>query len=148
MPAIKFVDGRDRKFVSAQEMAERDPRLKRALVRRGDQGGGEADGSVFVHHPGAGGTVHLFEVHLPAGTKVSAHAHDQDEIIVVVDGELVFGRHAYGPASSVSIPAMTLYSFQAGHDGATYMVFRPTGGAESIAKDEFLTRRRQQSGSP
>ena len=50
----------------------------------------------------------LFEAKYPANNKVEAHAHHVDEIVVITEGEIHFGKQVYGVGSSVFIPKMTL----------------------------------------
>jgi hypothetical protein len=78
---------------------------------------------------------------MPPNMKVDAHAHETDEIVVVAKGSVLFGKRAYGPGSSVMIPKMTLYSFQAGPAGLTFLNFRPTIDFGKISKDDFMARR-------
>jgi hypothetical protein len=108
---------------------------------------GERDGSSFVHHDGGSDEPQLFEVKLPAGRKVDAHAHSADEIIVVTEGDIHFGKQVYGVGSSVFIPKMTLYSFKAGVNGLTFLNFRPTRSSGAIFKDEFMAMRRREDPS-
>ncbi|HVF76538.1 MAG TPA: hypothetical protein VM938_15990 [Acidimicrobiales bacterium] len=98
---------------------------------------GERQASLFVHHPGADGELQLFEVRLLPDAVVEAHAHAVDEVIVVVEGEIVFGRRRYGPGSSVLVPGMTLYSFRAGPDGLTFLNFRGTADTSLVTKEEL-----------
>lgn len=124
MGTIRFVRGDDKALVPLGDYIAASPTWREKL---GDVPPGELQANVFMHHPGGADTPRLFEVGYPPGTKVEPHAHDVDEIIVVTQGELRFGRQVFGPGSSVFIPARTLYSFQAGDEGATFLNFRPTG---------------------
>ena len=140
MATIKFVNGNNRHFVSLQEQAKTDPRVAAALENFPP---GERNGATFSHHAGTSDTPQLFEVKFPANNKVEAHAHFSDEIIVVTEGEIHFGKQVYGVGSSVFIPKMTLYSFQAGPEGLTFLNFRPTTGKGVVFKDEFMAMRRK-----
>jgi quercetin dioxygenase-like cupin family protein len=127
MATIKFVSADERKFISANKAF---------------------NSSKFTHHPGGPDSPQLFEVKYPPNQKVAAHAHTADEIFVVTEGEIHFGKQVYGVGSSVFIPMMTLYAFQAGPDGLTYLNFRPIGGARNIPRDEFVASRGQANPIP
>jgi hypothetical protein len=139
MPKIRFVDSGERNFTPLIEAAKGDSVVATRLAELGDELSPEA--SVFVHHPGADDSPQLFEVEMPPNMKVDAHAHETDEIVVVAKGSALFGKRTYGPGSSVMIPKMTLYSFQAGPAGLTFLNFRPTIDFGKISKDDFVARR-------
>ncbi len=104
--------------------------------------GSESAGAKYwVRHPGAEGPLELFEVHFEPNTGPQPHAHEVDEIIVVTEGELHFGKQVYGVGSSVRIPAMTLYSFTAGPEGAAFLNFRAESARGLIKKEDFLAAR-------
>ena len=139
MAAIKFVSSNQRQFVSGQERAKTDPQVAAAL-KHFPPGGPQGDS--FTHYEGTSDEPQLFEAKFPANNKVEAHAHYSDEIIVVTEGEIHFGKQVYGVGSSVFIPKMTLYSFQAGPKGLTFLNFRPTKTIRIIFKDELMAMRR------
>jgi hypothetical protein len=141
MPKIRFVDGGERVFTPLAEAAQGSSDVAARLAAIGDELSPEA--SLCVHHPGAGDSPQLFEIEMPPDMKVDAHAHETDEIVVVAKGSALFGKRVYGPGSSVMIPKMTLYSFQAGPEGLTFLNFRPTIDFGKISKDDFLARRRE-----
>ncbi|MGD9999403.1 MAG: hypothetical protein AB7N61_27690 [Acidimicrobiia bacterium] len=139
MGTIKFVHEEQRAFVSVAERAKIDPVFREALERAP---GDESRSETFTHHAGSADEPQLFEVRFPPGAAAAPHAHDTDEIIVVTAGEIRFGKQTYGVGSSVMIPKMTLYSFQAGPEGLTFLNFRPTRSMRAIFKDEFMAMRR------
>jgi hypothetical protein len=139
MPTIRFVDGGERVFTPLVEVAKGSSQIAARLAEIDDEMSPAA--ALFIHHPGTEDCPQLFEVEMPPNMKVDAHAHETDEIVVVAKGSAVFGKRTYGPGSSVMIPKMTLYSFQAGPQGLTYLNFRPTIDFGAISKDEFLARR-------
>ena len=49
----------------------------------------------------------------------------QDEVIVVIDGEIVLGRRGYGPGTAIAIARDTLYGFRSGDQGLVFINFRP-----------------------
>jgi quercetin dioxygenase-like cupin family protein len=99
------------------------------------------DARMVVHLEGDESLLHLHEVDHPPNMVAEAHAHDADEIIYVVAGQLVLGNRTLRAGSSVFIPANTLYSFRAGPDGLRFVNFRPRGKVRSIFKDEFMNSR-------
>ena len=86
---------------------------------------GELDSDVRWHHPGDDDRLQLFEVRAPAGAAFNSHSHDEDEIILVVDGELHAGSHVVRPGGSMYVPGGTVYAFRAGPAGLRFYNFRP-----------------------
>ena len=86
---------------------------------------GELDSEVRSHHPGADDRLQMFEVRAPAGAAFNAHSHDEDEIILVVEGELHAGSHVVGPGGSMYVAGGTVYAFRAGPEGLRFFNFRP-----------------------
>jgi quercetin dioxygenase-like cupin family protein len=101
-----------------------------------------ASTAVRVHHHGGPGHgregLQLFELRLDPGTRGESHAHVEDEIIVVLEGQLRFGARTLDPGSSVMVPGGTLYAFVAGPDGCTFLNFRPRADSSYIPKSEFV----------
>jgi hypothetical protein len=89
----------------------------------------------------------LSEVHKPPPAGAPApHAHDVDEIMYVLEGELILGNRHYGPGSAILVPADTLYSFAYGETGVRYLNFRARRG-QRVTKDEFMARRHARIGA-
>ena len=86
---------------------------------------GELDSEVRRHHDGGPDALQLYEVRAPAGAKFRSHAHHEEEVLLVVEGELHAGSHVVGPGGTMRIPAHTLYAFSAGPDGVRLYNFRP-----------------------
>src|SRR5258705_1620442 len=99
-----------------------------------------ADTSVRLHH-GETGKLQLFEIQLEPGLEITTHAHADDEIIAVVEGELQFGRRVCGPGSSFFIPGNTLYGFRAGSDGCRYLNFRAQADNTFFSKEDIVEAR-------
>ena len=61
-----------------------------------------------------------------AGASYAAHAHDHDESLWVLDGEITFGvaGHEYclGPGDRLMLPKGTVHTARAGQWGATYLI--------------------------
>jgi hypothetical protein len=138
MAVIRFVPGSSREFVPVLELFADDLRMQEVLASLSDD---EREGARFTHHPGSDDEPQLFEVRYPPGTRITPHAHDADEILVVVEGELHFGKQVYGPHSSVFIPRFTLYAFRAGPDGVTFLNFRPIASRGALSKEDLMARR-------
>jgi quercetin dioxygenase-like cupin family protein len=97
------------------------------------------------HEEGTAGSLHLSEYNYLPHAKFDLHAHDQAEIIYVLDGTLLFGKRELGRGSSVFIAAHTLYEFAAGPGGLRMLVFMPDGRVKYFGKEDFL---RLQTGEP
>ncbi|MFA5883289.1 MAG: cupin domain-containing protein [Acidimicrobiia bacterium] len=86
---------------------------------------GELAGETRSHHPGADDRLQMFEVRAPAGAAFNPHSHDEDEIILVVEGELHAGSQVLTPGESMYVPGGTVYAFRAGPEGLRFFNFRP-----------------------
>ena len=86
---------------------------------------GELDSEVRFHHPGDADRLQMFEIRAPADAVFNAHSHDEDEIILVVEGELRAGSHVVGAGGSMYVEGGTVYSFRAGPEGLRFFNFRP-----------------------
>jgi mannose-6-phosphate isomerase-like protein (cupin superfamily) len=140
--AIRFVRAEEREFLNLQELAEKgfnaSPQLAEHVKRFTPE---TSEGTIFTHHEGTSEEPQLNEVRMPPNIKVDPHAHGEDEIMAVVEGEIRFGKQVYGVGSSIFIPRMTLYSFQSGPDGLTFLNFRPRRGTEFYFPDELMAKR-------
>lgn len=139
MGAIKFVRAEERTFVSIADRLAGSPELQRAVEQMPDI---DFDCASFVHHEGGPGAPRLAENIFGPGAKVAAHAHDEDEIMVVTAGEIRFGSQVLGVGSSVFVPKLTLYAFEAGPEGLTFLVFRPAHQTMVVSKAELVRRRK------
>ena len=52
------------------------------------------------------------------------HTHTQDEIIYVLEGSVIIGRHEYGPGHALCIPANVRYSVTTGPGGMAFVNYR------------------------
>jgi quercetin dioxygenase-like cupin family protein len=100
---------------------------------------GELESEVRSHHPGADNRLQMFEVRAPADAAFNAHSHDEDEIILVVEGELHAGSHVIGPGGSMYVEGGTVYAFRAGPDGLRFFNFRPRLDATYHSRAESRT---------
>ena len=87
--------------------------------------GDELESRSRVHFPGDDERPQLFEVVAIPNAVFNAHAHDIDEIILVVDGELHAGSQVLHAGESMFVPGGTVYAFRAGPDGLRFFNFRP-----------------------
>jgi redox-sensitive bicupin YhaK (pirin superfamily) len=133
MPAIGFFDPAETDFMKSVDVYP--DALKQRLTPAE-----VADTSVRLHH-GAPGKLQLFEIRLEANLEISAHAHADDEIVAVVEGELHFGRRVCGTGSSFFIPGNTLYGFRAGPAGCRYLNFRAAADSTYFTKDDIVEAR-------
>jgi hypothetical protein len=87
-----------------------------------------------MHADSACGTceVWLHENHLAGGRELTPeeaargiHSHTEDEVIFVIDGQMQLGRKLVGPGTAIAIAADTLYSFNVGPQGLSFVNFRP-----------------------
>jgi quercetin dioxygenase-like cupin family protein len=136
MARVKIERVEDAKWTSLREISS--SLGPDELVKFGD---GALDAETRVHHEGDASTLQLVEITYKPNTAISEHAHDEDEILVIVAGEAHFGKQVLGPGSSIFIPGNTLYGFSAGSAGLRLLNFRPRRDLTFITKDEFIRRR-------
>ena len=102
----------------------------------------EINGSAMrSHHPGSEDEPQLFEVRIDPGVEVRTHAHGEDEIIAVVEGELQVGARVLRAGSSILVEGQTLYGFTAGPEGVRFLNFRPRADHNYWTKAAFMARR-------
>ena len=98
-------------------------------------------------HPGGEDEVQLFDVKFDPNRQTEVHAHEQDEIVYVVAGQMLFGQHSLNPGDSIHIPAMTLYSFRAGPQGLQFINFRPRKDVTYYNRAEFGELQKLEAGA-
>jgi quercetin dioxygenase-like cupin family protein len=109
--------------------------------RHGDFTEGELDSEVRMHHPGGPEALQMYEVRARPGARFRPHAHDEDEILLVVEGELHAGAHVVGPGGTMYIPGGTLYAFSAGPEGVRLFNVRPRRDSTYITPEQLRARR-------
>jgi len=66
-----------------------------------------------------------------AGADYRAHAHDHDESLWVIEGELTFGAEGaefrLGPGDRLMLPRGTIHTARAGREGARYLIGQRIG---------------------
>jgi mannose-6-phosphate isomerase-like protein (cupin superfamily) len=95
----------------------------------------ELESLVRIHHAGDDDEPQLFEVRHPPNTDLEPHAHSEDEIIFVIEGDLRVGRRTVGPGSAVLIGSDTLYRLRVGASGVRYLNFRSRAASYLTADD-------------
>lgn len=101
----------------------------------------ELNSSIREHERGSDSSLQLFEVKFLPDTLVDVHAHDGEEIMYVVAGEMIVGERALQPGSSIYIAGSTLYSFRAGPEGLRVLNFRPRMDATYRSREAFMATR-------
>jgi quercetin dioxygenase-like cupin family protein len=146
MGKVRVVTAEEGPFIRARDRRDRD---RSNPAGPSDE---EIDGtSIRFHHPGAADQPQLFEVRVDPGVEVSTHAHGEDEIIAVIEGELRLGAKVCRAGSSIFVEGRTLYGFKAGPEGARFLNFRPRVDHNYWNKQAFLALHREtqgQEGSP
>jgi quercetin dioxygenase-like cupin family protein len=104
---------------------------------------GELGTAVRMFHPGSESELQMFEVTVEPDAVIGQHAHDEDEIIYVLDGELRLGRQRLTAGGSIYMPGGTLYSFSAGSAGLRFLNVRAHQDSTYITKQEFMARRKR-----
>lgn len=105
---------------------------------------GELSGEFKPHDRGDPDGLELLEVYYPPNAVITVHAHEEDEIIYVVDGAILLGGRVYPKGSSVFVAHQTLYGFEAGPDGLHMVNFRARADHSFITQQEFLAERRKK----
>ena len=108
---------------------------------------GDLNNEVRMYHPGGPDTIQMIEMKVHPNEGPYPHAHAEDEIIYVLEGELHFGRRVLTTGCSVFIPGYTLYSFRAGPNGARFLNTRPRADATYITKEELVAMKKEKSSS-
>lgn len=101
----------------------------------------DLDARIAYFEEGTDNSPQLFRVRHDPGVVTDIHAHDEDEIIYVMEGEMIVGNRVLKPGSSVYVAGNTLYGFKAGPNGLTFLNFRPRVDRTFHTKEDFLRRR-------
>lgn len=100
----------------------------------------EREADVRILHSAADG-LQLFEASIAPNEEISLHAHAEDEIIYVLEGEVLVGRKRLGPGASMFVAGNTLYGFRTGPEGARFLNFRGRSNTSFITREEFTAAR-------
>lgn len=104
---------------------------------------GELLSEVCVHQIGTEDTPQLIQIKFPPNAMINPHAHEENEIIFVLAGELRLGNDILRAGSSVAVGGDTIYAFQAGPEGLEILNFRPRIDLTYMTRAEALERRRK-----
>jgi len=78
-----------------------------------------------VREMGSDASPQLIELLYQPHAEIQLHAHDEDEIIFVLRGEMRVGQRTFPPGTSIFVAGGTFYSFRAGAEGLQILNFRP-----------------------
>ncbi len=93
------------------------------------------------YFPLDGEALQLFRIELGPNAEVEPHAHTEDEIAYVLDGQILLGARTLGPGDALFVAKNTLYGFKTGPEGCTFLNFRPTNKVGYLNKEQFLAQR-------
>ena len=91
----------------------------------GNYSEGELNASYRIREQGTDDEPQLVELRYEPDAEVQVHAHDEDEIIYILGGEMHLGSRVLGPGTSIAIAGKTFYGFKAGPTGLQFLNFRP-----------------------
>ena len=97
---------------------------ERAKLRQG-----ELTSAFRIREPGSEGAPQLVELRYEPGAEIRTHAHDEDEIIYVLDGAMRVGARTLGPGACLTIAGGVFYGFHAGDEGLRILNFRARADA-------------------
>jgi len=83
------------------------------------------DAKMRIFEEGSASSPQLFESQVPPNLTTPIHSHEEDEIIYILEGKMVFGSNTYGKGSSIFVAANARYGFRAGPEGVRFLNFRP-----------------------
>ena len=132
---LPFVDA----IVAGRESGEVPPDVLDRLERTSTGAGSGVD--VRQQVPGGPEELQMVEVRLAPNREIAAHAHLEDEVIYVVEGEIRFGRRRCPAGSTVVVPKLQLYGFRAGPDGCRFLNFRSHADSGSMTKEQLMAHR-------
>lgn len=137
MAQIKFVRPEEPTYVRVSDMYDASSGERKKIPP--EELHGQEVGYFF---PGSEDELQLFEVRCDPNVTFNSHAHDEDEIMYVLGGEIILGRRRYPPGSAIYIPGKTLYSFRSGPQGLRFLNFRPRQDVTYITRDELQEQRK------
>jgi hypothetical protein len=95
-----------------------------------------------IHQWGTDTLPQLFEVKLAPNYHALPHAHEQNEVMFILGGEMRVGNDVLKPGSSLMVPAGVLYSFIAGGEGVHFLNFRPRRDVSFITVEDARARQK------
>jgi mannose-6-phosphate isomerase-like protein (cupin superfamily) len=86
---------------------------------------GELSSEFKLREAGSELTPQLVELRYPPNAEIRLHAHDEDEIMYVLEGAMRINSRTVGPGACLYIAGHTFYGFHAGPEGLHLLNFRP-----------------------
>jgi len=99
---------------------------------------------IRMHEMGDPQSLQMYEVKMAPGAIAENHAHEQDEIIYVLGGEMHMGRRVLRAGDSVFIAGGSVYGFAVGPDGLHLINFRPRNDASYLTQADMQAQKRMQ----
>jgi len=130
---------------SLQWVCAKDKKLTDEQLKK--YGDGELTSKVRIREEGSETLPQLIEIQYEPNAEIQIHAHDEDEIIFVREGEMHLGNRVVGPGTSVFVAGNTLYGFKAGPQGLQILNFRPRKDITFISPAEFAARKHEVKAS-
>jgi quercetin dioxygenase-like cupin family protein len=92
---------------------------------RGKLRQGELTSAFRIREPGSDHNPQLVELRYEPDSEIRLHAHDEDEIIYVLEGAMRINNRMLGRGACLTIPGGVFYGFHAGPQGLRILNFRP-----------------------
>ena len=92
---------------------------------RGKLRQGELSSEFRIREKGSDSRPQLVELRYQPDSEIRLHAHDEDEIIYILDGEMRINNRVIGPGGCLTIAGGVFYGFHAGPEGLRILNFRP-----------------------
>lgn len=99
---------------------------------------GELSAHFRIREAGGADQPQLLELRYEPHAEIQVHAHDEDEIIYVLAGEMHVGGRVLRPGASLAISGKTFYGFKAGPNGLQFLNFRPRQDTTFYTSKESL----------
>lgn len=132
MGTVKIVEADSLPWQTAEQAVAPETAARMSRAER------EADVRILHSRPAG---LQLFEASIAPNEEISLHAHAEDEVIYILEGELIIGRKHLGPGASVFVAGNTLYGFRTGPAGARFLNFRGKANTSFISREEYLAAR-------
>ncbi len=81
----------------------------------------------------------IYILNLQPDAKVEPHAHSQDEVFMILEGDLTMNGQRCGPGTLISTTAHKEYAFDVGHDGVRFLNIR-RGSADLIMNGKVVPK--------
>ena len=78
----------------------------------------------------------VFVIHLAPGFVGPPHAHDRDEIMYILEGEMITEGRSCGPGTVIYLQRETKYSFTVGPKGVRFLNMRPAPAMSKCQGEE------------